>query len=116
MVLRRPGGVNSPSLRALRISSRKRARSCGVRYGLRSSTVNFCRANGGGLVGNGCVGQVCSPGMSVLRHRPLFDRPKRLAGHTIEDPDEALLADLRHRVDRLAVVPHRQQLGAVASS
>ena len=110
MVLRRPGGVNSPSLRALRMSSRKRARSAGSSmYGLRSSAVNFCRAKGGGFAGNGCVGQVSSSGHVGLGHRPLFDGPQRLAGHAIEHPDEALLADLRHDVDRLAVVPHGQQ-------
>src|SRR5205809_7614746 len=37
---------------ALPISSRKRARSCGSRYGFRSSAVNFWRANGGGFVGD----------------------------------------------------------------
>src|ERR1700693_3694553 len=64
MVPRFAGGVNRPSLRALRIWSRKRARSSADKYGLRSSTVNFCRAYGGGFVGNGCVDQVVSPGMS----------------------------------------------------
>ena len=34
--------------------------------GLRSLTVKLCRAKGGGLTGNGCVGQTCSPGISVL--------------------------------------------------
>ena len=31
-----------------------------------SSTVNACLLNGGGAVGNGCVGQDCSPGMSLF--------------------------------------------------
>ena len=30
-----------------------------------SFSVNDCRANGGGAVGNGCVGDVHSPGTSV---------------------------------------------------
>ncbi len=30
-------------------------------YGLMSCSVNDCRANGGGVVGKGCVGQTCSP-------------------------------------------------------
>ena len=38
------------------------ARSSGVKS-IRSSTVTPCRSNGGGLVGNGCVGDVCSPGV-----------------------------------------------------
>src|SRR5947209_5443991 len=64
MVSRRPGGVNSPSLRALSIVSRSRARSArSAIYGSMSSAVNFCRANGGGMVGNGCVAQASSPGM-----------------------------------------------------
>ena len=45
-----------------------------------------------------------------MRHRPLFDRPERLAGHAIEHPQKSLLAGLRHHVHRLAVVLHRQQL------
>src|ERR1039457_5929488 len=61
---RKLGGVNNPSLRALRIMSRKRARSAALRYGLRSSTVNFWRENGGGFTGNGCVGDVFSSGTS----------------------------------------------------
>ena len=38
-----------------------------------------------------------------LRHRPLFDRPHRLAGHAIEDVEPRLLARRRDRLDRLAV-------------
>src|SRR5690349_23076569 len=63
-VPRKLGGVNSPSLRALSIMSRKRARSSALRYGERSSTVNFWREKGGGFTGNGCVGDVFSPGTS----------------------------------------------------
>ena len=32
--------------------------------GLMSASVNDWRANGGGAVGNGCVGQLISPGVS----------------------------------------------------
>ena len=35
-------------------------------YGLMSSFVNDCFTKGGGLVGNGCVGHVCSPGISLF--------------------------------------------------
>ena len=55
------------------------------------------------LVGNGCVGQTASPGMSVLRHGPLLDRPDRLAGHAIEHVQESGLAGQRHDVDVPAV-------------
>src|SRR5438105_4476565 len=60
IVLRPLGGVKRPWFEALRMSSRNLARSSGDRYGERSSTVKLCRANGGGLVGNGCVGHVFS--------------------------------------------------------
>ena len=39
----------------------------------------------------------------ALFDRPLFDRPHRLAGHAIEDVEEALLGRLRDRLDRLSV-------------
>src|SRR5207253_2642309 len=35
-------------------------------YGLISSFVNDCFTNGGGFVGKGCVGHVCSPGISLF--------------------------------------------------
>src|SRR5436190_21500569 len=35
------------------------------KYGSRSADVIFCRLNGGTIVGNGCVGDDCSPGTSV---------------------------------------------------
>ena len=76
-----------------------------------SSTVNFCRENGGGAVGNGCVGHDSSPGHVALRHGPLLDRPQRLAGHAIEDLEESLLAGLRDDVDLLAVVADGEELG-----
>src|SRR4029077_4175603 len=63
-VPRRLGGVKMPSLRALRIFSRQADCSSAGRYGLTSLSVRACRANGGGLVGNGCVGHACSPGTS----------------------------------------------------
>src|SRR5262245_41807248 len=61
----RLGGVKTPSLREFLSCSRTLACSSGVRYGLMSFSVNDCRANGGGIVGIGCVGDVTSPGTSV---------------------------------------------------
>src|SRR5688572_6571545 len=67
MVSRVDGGVNRPSLRALSIRFFQSSCSALVsRYGLTSSGVSVCFAKGGGLVGNGCVGHACSPGMSVF--------------------------------------------------
>src|SRR5947209_3577092 len=60
------GGVKTPSLRALRNSSRKRAFSAPSTYGFRSSTLNLSREKGGGFVGNGCVGDDSSPGTSLF--------------------------------------------------
>src|SRR4030095_5526125 len=44
------------------------SRCCAVMLfsGLMSSFVNDCFTKGGGLVGNGCVGHVCSPGISLF--------------------------------------------------
>src|SRR5262245_1527961 len=56
------GGVNSPSLREVFKRCRMTSCSAGGRNGLMSFSVNVCTANGGGLVGNGWVGEVCSPG------------------------------------------------------
>src|SRR6185503_21273502 len=62
-----PIGVKSPSFLAFAMRCLNWSRSSGVNmYGLTSSGVNFWRANGGGAVGNGCVGHTCSPGTSVL--------------------------------------------------
>src|SRR5689334_18915898 len=62
-----PGGVKSPSLRIAAIRFFHAARSSGVRiYGFTSSAVIFCRAKGGGAVGNGCVGHASSPGIRLL--------------------------------------------------
>src|SRR5262249_29168185 len=49
-------------------------------------------------------------GHVALGDRALLDGPQRLAGHPVEDPHEALLAELRDRGDRLAAVPDGQQL------
>jgi len=105
------GGVNRPSLRAFEIRSRHDSRSWDVStYGLRSSAVSRCDENGGGLVGKGCVGHACSPGMSLFGHRLLVDRPDRLPGRAVEDVEKTRLAGLRDDVDRLAVAPDRRQL------
>src|SRR5262249_51637927 len=62
-----PIGVKMPSLRAALTRCRKRSCCAGVRrYGLMSSAVNVWRANGGGFVGNGCVGHGTSPATSVF--------------------------------------------------
>src|SRR5215471_5104508 len=67
IVSRMEGGVKIPSLRALSTTCFHLARSSEVRiYGLISSAVNFWTEKGGGLTGNGCVGQACSPGISLL--------------------------------------------------
>src|SRR5690606_5413622 len=60
----RLGGVYSPSFRDERRISRTRSRSASGMYGLMSSSVNDWRANGGGAVGKGCVGEAFSPGAS----------------------------------------------------
>src|SRR5712671_1191395 len=64
MVPLRLGGVNKPSLCQVCSISLTLALSSSVKYGLMSFSVNDCRANAGGLVGNGCVGQDSSPGTS----------------------------------------------------
>jgi hypothetical protein len=64
MLPRMLGGVKSPSLRALRTLAFIASSSAGGRNGLTSFSVNDWRANGAGLVGNGCVGQLASPGTS----------------------------------------------------
>src|SRR5215218_2410945 len=64
------GGVKSPSLRAFAMRVFHVSRSSGVRmYGLMSSAVSFCGANGGGAVGNGWVGDAASPGISLVGTR-----------------------------------------------
>src|SRR5215469_11137807 len=62
----RLGGVNNPSLRKILNSCRISACSASLMYGLMSFSVKDCLANGGGLVGNGCVGQAASPATSDL--------------------------------------------------
>src|SRR5688572_21789206 len=59
-------GVYTPSFAALRSISFSRSRSSASRCGLMSFTVNFCRENGGGAVGNGWVGHDSSPGTSLF--------------------------------------------------
>src|SRR5688572_33108922 len=59
-------GVKMPLLsaacrRALNVSA-----SSGDKYGLMSSTPKVCLMYGGGLVGKGCVGQLCSCSISLL--------------------------------------------------
>src|SRR5262249_1235854 len=44
-------------------------------------------------------------------HRAFLDWPQRRSGDAIEDPDEPLLTDLRHRIDRFAVMPELEQFG-----
>ena len=46
----------------VKASSTSFACSSSPTYGFTSSGVNDCREKGGGLVGNGCVGDVFSPG------------------------------------------------------
>src|SRR5690349_14167854 len=59
------GGVNRPRFRELATACLNFAASLGSSmYGFTSSAVKACRENGGGTVGNGCVGHECSPGTS----------------------------------------------------
>jgi hypothetical protein len=61
------GGVNGPSLRAFAIRPSIVSYCSGdSSQGLTSSTPNVIFANGGGLVGKGCVGHACSPGTSLF--------------------------------------------------
>src|SRR5579871_2030054 len=65
MVLTSAGGVNNPRLRELATTSLNFATSFGSsKYGFTSSAVKVWRENGGGAVGNGCVGHDSSPGTS----------------------------------------------------
>ena len=78
------------------------ARSAGVKS-MRSSTVTPCRSNAGGFVGNGCVADVCSPGV--------FDcgTGRSSIGHTgwpvdaIEHEGKRLLRQLHDGPDPTAV-------------
>src|SRR5690349_8242451 len=59
----REGGVNSPSyLKPLNILTNE-SRDV-TEKSERSASVMYCRQYGFGFKGNGCVGQVCSPGTS----------------------------------------------------
>jgi hypothetical protein len=62
------------------------------------------------VVGNGCVGQLCSLGMSDLRHRSLFDRPDRLAADAVEHIEPRGLGAATTDVASAAVVTNRGQL------
>src|SRR6185295_14399634 len=61
-------GVYNPRFTADSNLSMNVARCCGVMllYALMSSFVKDCFTKGGGLVGKGCVGHVCSPGISLF--------------------------------------------------
>src|SRR5690242_15054016 len=64
IVPRKLGGVYKPSLREFLSNSRILACSASVAKGLMSFSVKLSRANGGGLLGKGCVGELNSPGTS----------------------------------------------------
>src|SRR5262245_66092300 len=59
-----PMGRNIGPVTAPSISFWHSARDSGV-TSVNSSNENVCRANGGGFTGNGCVREVCSPGITV---------------------------------------------------
>ena len=80
------------------------------RSGLMSSTVKVCLTYGSGLVGCGCVGQLSSPGISRLRHRPFLDRPDRFARHAVEHVEPAGLVRRDDHVAVAAVVTDGRQL------
>ena len=62
------------------------------------------------MVGNGCVGHVCSPGMSLCGTGRSSIGQIGVAGDAIEHVQEARLAGERDDVDVAAVVPDRRQL------
>src|SRR5207249_9030944 len=47
----------------------------------------------------------------ALGYGTLLDWPQRLAAYAIEDVQQSELGRLRHDIDRLAVVFHREKLG-----
>ena len=59
-------GVKMPLLSAASSRVFNAAASSAGRCGLMSSTVNVCLMYAAGLVGTGCVGQLCSPSMSLF--------------------------------------------------
>src|SRR5271169_2459582 len=59
-------GVKIPWLFVVLINARMRSLSASLIYGSISLAVKLWRANGGGLVGTGCVGQDSSPGASLF--------------------------------------------------
>ena len=93
------GGVNSGPILYCLTSSIASARSSGVKS-IRSSIVDPCRSNGGGLVGNGCVGAVRSPGVSDAGTGRSSIGHTGLSGRPIEHECERLLRQLHDRLDR----------------
>src|SRR2546425_5495838 len=90
---REGGSKRRPWRYCLTIASAS-ARSSGVKS-IRCSSVMSCWSRGGGLVGNGCVGEYHSPGTPPFATgRPLFDRPHGLPGHAIEDKQRRVLGQL----------------------
>ncbi len=91
------GGVKMPSLRSAAIFSRHFPRSQGVSPHA-SSGRSCCGTSAAGFVGNGWVGEVCSPGTSVCGTGALLDGKHRLAAVAVEHEDEADLGGLHHDV------------------
>ena len=58
--------MNTPLCSVSRTAWRSVSCSSALMNGFTSSGVNAWRANGGGLVGNGCVGDDTSPGTSLF--------------------------------------------------
>ena len=59
------GGRNNGPMRTSARRFNARSRSLGVKS-IRSSSLTPCSSNGGGQVGNGCVGDACSPSKSLF--------------------------------------------------
>ena len=70
---------------------------------IRSFSWTPCSSNGGGLVGNGCVALVFSPGTVLCSTGRSSIGHTGCAGLAIEDVEKSLLGRLRHRLDRPAV-------------
>ena len=68
------------------------------------------RHHGAGLIGNGCVGALTSPGHLAGRHLPFLDAVDRFAGEPIEDEQHAAhFRDLRHGRHAPPVADHVDQ-------
>ena len=76
-----------------------------------SSSVKRCLANAAGFVGKGWVSAARSPGTSLAGTGAVLDGPDRLAGHPVEDVDEAGLRGSGDRVDLPAVHVDGEQGG-----